>query len=174
MKNNYLLIVPVLILLAGGFYLALNKQPTVDDAMMPKQEVKQQDTMMPKQGTTQEDAMAKDEASMQQTGGQYLNYSADSFDAAAGKRRVLFFYASWCPTCIPADKSFAENTASLPADVVVLRVNYNDPDTDDAENALAEKYGITYQHTFVQIDGEGNEVTKWNGGAIEELISNLK
>ena len=37
-----------------------------------------------------------------------------------------------------------------------------------------EKYGITYQHTFVQIDAEGKEITKWNGGKIDELLTNIK
>jgi thioredoxin-related protein len=53
-------------------------------------------------------------------------------------------------------------------------VNYNDTATDQAEKELAKKYGVTYQHTFVQIDAEGNEVTKWNGGKIEELLHNIR
>ena len=39
---------------------------------------------------------------------------------------------------------------------------------------LAKKYGITYQHTFVQIDSQGKEVTKWNGGQTDELAANIK
>ena len=39
---------------------------------------------------------------------------------------------------------------------------------------LAQKYSITYQHTFVQIDAEGKEITKWNGGKIDELLTNIK
>ena len=46
--------------------------------------------------------------------------------------------------------------------------------TDKEEEDLARKYGITYQHTYVQIDGVGKEVTKWNGGQINELLSNIK
>jgi hypothetical protein len=56
----------------------------------------------------------------------------------------------------------------------VIRVNYNDPDTDATEKELAKKYGITYQHTFVQIDSTDQVVTKWNGGRLKELLSNLK
>lgn len=104
----------------------------------------------------------------------YIEYSPSSFDTNQSSRRILFFYASWCPTCRPADASFKENEAQLPEDVVVIRVNYNDPDTDTDEKALAQKYGITYQHTFVQIDSEGNEVTRWNGGEIEEVMENIE
>ena len=87
---------------------------------------------------------------------------------------MLFFYDNWCPTCQPVDKSLQENQAQLPEDVTVIRVNYNDTETSDEEKELAKQYGITYQHTFVQIDSEGQEITKWNGGDIEQLLSNLQ
>ncbi len=53
-------------------------------------------------------------------------------------------------------------------------MNYNDPDTDQEEKDLAKKYRVTYQHTFVQIDSQENEVTKWNGGQLEGLLANLQ
>ena len=58
--------------------------------------------------------------------------------------------------------------------MVVIRTNYNDPDTDQEEKDLAKKYGITYQHTFVQVDAQGKELTKWNGGQTDELVTNIK
>ncbi|MBP6913533.1 MAG: thioredoxin family protein [Candidatus Levybacteria bacterium] len=107
-------------------------------------------------------------------GSRYVQYSKAALDSASSGRRVLFFYASWCPTCKPADASFTQDASKIPDDVTLIRVNYNDPETDQEEKDLAKKYGITYQHTFVQIDGTGKEVTKWNGGQIDELLSNIK
>jgi thiol-disulfide isomerase/thioredoxin len=104
----------------------------------------------------------------------YLNYSTANFDQSRDKIRVLFFYASWCPTCRPADTDFTNNMSQIPEDVVVFRVNYNDPDTDQDEKDLAEQYGITYQHTFVQIDALGQAVKKWNGGKLNELLTNIQ
>lgn len=104
----------------------------------------------------------------------YQEYSKATFDANTGKKRVLFFYANWCETCRPADADFKANESSFPEDLVLFRVNYNDPDTDQEEKDLARKYGITYQHTFVLVDGEGNEVKKWNGGQTEKLLSSVK
>ena len=104
----------------------------------------------------------------------YVEYSKTALEKAASNRRVLFFYASWCPTCRPADASFKENISKIPKDVTLIRVNYNDPETDQEEKDLAKKYGITYQHTYVQIDNTGKEITKWNGGQINELLSNIK
>jgi thiol-disulfide isomerase/thioredoxin len=89
-------------------------------------------------------------------------------------KRILFFFANWCPTCKAADESLAQNASKIPDNIVIIKINYNDSETDDAERELAKKYGITYQHTFVQIDENGNEIMKWNGGGYEELISNIK
>ncbi len=108
------------------------------------------------------------------TVGKYLPYSPEASTATKDTRRVLFFYANWCPTCIPADASFMKEQDKIPDDVTVLRVNYNDTETDQAEKDLAAQYQITYQHTFVQIDSLGNAVTKWNGGKLEELLANIK
>lgn len=109
-----------------------------------------------------------------QSGGKYLIYTPEEFVAAADTRRVIYFYANWCPTCLPADKDFQENSDRLPKDVTVLRANYNDTDTDQIEKELAKKYGITYQHTFVQVDQNGKMINSWNGGQIDELLINLK
>lgn len=136
------------------------------------------DSMMDSTGGTEmkdtsmeESAMAKDEnpdAAMA-SAGSYTDYSAAALETAAQKgKAVLFFHASWCPTCKAANEAFTTRTSEIPADVTILKTDY------DAEKDLKARYGITYQHTFVQVDAEGNEITKWNGGDIEELQANLK
>ena len=104
----------------------------------------------------------------------YIEFSANVPEQNKEKRRVLFFYANWCPTCRPADADFNQNSEKIPVDVVVIRVNYNDDQTDEDEKAIAAKYGVTYQHTFVQINTNGEEVTKWNGGKTSELLTKIK
>ena len=105
---------------------------------------------------------------------QYMIYKNSLIEDLSDTRRILFFYANWCSTCIPADKAIREGVSQIPQDVTIIRVNYNDTDTDEEEKDLARKYGITYQHTFVQIDSDGKVVTKWNGGALTELLENIK
>lgn len=104
----------------------------------------------------------------------YLVHSGETIASSSESRRVLFFFANWCPTCKPADDDFSKNSAMIPEGVAVIRVNYNDTETDQAEKDLAKQYGVTYQHTFIQIDKDGKVVTKWNGGGTKELIANLK
>lgn len=118
--------------------------------------------------------MKKDEGAMMKKDERYVVHTKDALAAYPDKRRVLYFYANWCPSCKEADPDLAANQAQFPSDVVVIRVNYNDSDTDADEKALAKQYGITYQHTFVQIDAQGNAVTKWNGGKTAELLKNIK
>lgn len=104
----------------------------------------------------------------------YIEYGPLAISQNKGRKIVLFFHATWCPTCKAADKAFKSNLDKIPENVTVIKVNYNDPDTDDAEKNLAVKYGITYQHTFVQIDDSGKEITKWNGGDTSNLVGNIK
>lgn len=127
----------------------------------------QSDSMM---NVDTQDSLEKNEAETMR----YVEYSKTALESASDNRRVLFFYASWCPTCRPADASFKANVSRISSDMTVIRVNYNDPETDLEEKELAKKYGITYQHTYVQIDSAGKEIVKWNGGQINELLSNIK
>jgi thiol-disulfide isomerase/thioredoxin len=161
MKNSSLIVLALLVTLVGGIgvYVYLNREvsPTPSETMMQNESMKT---------ATMSSEMKNDS--------RYLPFTPEAFSDSANSRRVLFFYANWCPTCQPADASFSEYIKDIPSDVTVLRVNYNDTATDQAEKELAKKYGVTYQHTFVQIDAEGNEVTKWNGGKIEELLHNIR
>ena len=176
MKNPIIIAVVVVVAIVGiGAYI-LSQNSTKSESMMVKEdttmESKTDDAMMQKDTDNMEkdDKMAKDTMS----DSRYVEYSKASLDKAGNNRRVLYFYASWCPTCKPADADLEANKDRIPNDVTVIRVNYNDPETDQEEKELAKKYGITYQHTFVQIDSQGNEVTKWNGGKTDELIAKIK
>lgn len=103
----------------------------------------------------------------------YIEHSSGVLENVSNSNKtVLFFYASWCPTCRPVNEELL--SSELPSDLNIIRVNYNDPDTDNEERNLAEKYGVTYQHTFVQIDSSGNELSKWNGGGLQNLLEKLQ
>ncbi len=111
---------------------------------------------------------AQPDQAMMESSDRYVDYSPEIFDENVGMKRVLFFHASWCPTCKVANEEFESMSSQIPEDIIVYKTNY------DTESALKSKYAITYQHTFVLVDADGNEVRKWNGGGIDELVANTK
>ena len=174
--NKSMIIVGVIVLLSiigGGWYITNQQSHQAEKTKMAQEKtaIEKKAAMKAKEDS----AMKKNETVMDKSAtARYVEYSKAALDQAAGGRRVLYFYANWCPVCRPADANFKENASIIPEDMTVIRVNYNDSDTDQEEKDLAKQYGIVYQHTFVQIDGQGKQVTKWNGGQIEELLANIK
>ena len=97
--------------------------------------------------------------------GVYKDYS----EKMLGKynKTIIFFHAEWCPSCRASDASILK--WSVPAGVAILKANY------DTEEDLKKKYGVTYQHTFVQVDSSGNLIKKWSGWlTLAEIIDEIK
>ena len=89
--------------------------------------------------------------------GAYLTRAEYTEQAAsrAGTKVVYFFHAPWCPTCRATEKAIARD--GIPAGLTVVKVDF------DSEDDLRRQYGVTTQHTFVQVDPSGAEVAKWTG-----------
>ncbi|PLX25040.1 hypothetical protein C0580_03440 [Candidatus Parcubacteria bacterium] len=67
------------------------------------------------------------------------------------------------------DAAIKSEMSSIPSDLTILKVDY------DSETELKKKYSITYQHTLVQVDAQGNQITKWTGGSdLNSIVSRLK
>lgn len=73
----------------------------------------------------------------------------------AGSRVVYFFHASWCPDCRATEKSILAD--GVPAGLTVVKVDF------DRESDLKKQYGVTLQHTFVQVGPDGEQLAKWSG-----------
>ncbi len=76
-------------------------------------------------------------------------------EAHAGTKVVYFFHATWCPSCRATDAAIGET--GVPDGLTVVKVDY------DTETDLRQRYGVTQQHTFVQVDENGAELSKWTG-----------
>lgn len=155
-----------------------------DDAMTDQG--KEEGAMMEtgEEGTEESgDAMMDDEGAMTEgpellAGSRtpYYVYNKELYEEALaeGKTVYLEFYADWCPICTADEPKILEffNTQTK-EDLVAFRVNYNDDDTDADEEALAEEYGITYQHTRVIIkDGQTiyRDIGSFNAGEVTDAI----
>ncbi|MBM3272066.1 thioredoxin family protein [Candidatus Kaiserbacteria bacterium] len=141
--------------------------PAKDDAMMKKDDVMMQkdDAMMQKDASGE---MMKDESAMMKTGS-YVAYAPERLADAVKGKVVLFFRAGWCPTCRSLDKDIRANAAKIPAGVTILDVDY------DTATSLKQKYGVTSQHTLVQVDAQGNQIAKWGGSSsLAALVGSIK
>ncbi|MGL1890571.1 MAG: thioredoxin domain-containing protein [Spirochaetaceae bacterium] len=87
-------------------------------------------------------------------------------ELAETKPTVLFFKANWCSSCLSAAKKFSATKDQF-KDINLVVVNY------DTSKKLKTKYGVTYQHTFIQVDSNGNSIAEWSGGATKELLANV-
>jgi thiol-disulfide isomerase/thioredoxin len=135
------------------------------DAMMKKDNA----MAKPEGEAMTKDAMMEKDGAMMMKGGQYIAYDASKIAFAKEGKVVLFFNASWCPQCQAIDKDIKASLGDIPADTLILNVDY------DTNKDLKTKYAVTTQHTFVQVDDSGNMLTKWVGGnTLEEVISRLK
>lgn len=100
-------------------------------------------------------------------GGKVAFSSLEQAQALATKGpTVLFFAAAWCPTC-QADLRQIEGETSRLGDITVVVVDY------DRERDVKVKYGVTYQHTYVQIDSSGSQLAVWSGGGADGILKNV-
>lgn len=114
------------------------------------------------------DAMKREEV---MTKGSYISYAdyTANHDKYKAYKAVLFFHAPWCPTCRALDKDITSNLGSIPDKTVLIKTDY------DSSNELKIKYGVTYQHTLVQIDSSGNKIKKWSGSPVlQDLLAEIQ
>ncbi len=149
----------------------------------PSEETVQADVTTQDAPTQKNNApMPTSDAAMEtRTASTYEPFTQARYDAAraANKPILLFFYANWCPFCKEQDPRFARVIPEHEGGVLALRVNYNDPETDEDERALARELGVTYQHTMFFIGRDGVVEKKVIGSMTDEqtrehlnLISN--
>ena len=161
----------IVALLLTGAGCAQTAVPTPSPESSP-QPVAMQDTQpMEERRMEANTGVMKSEPSMSTTSamvapakGRYEAYAPSLLQRAKTEKVVLFFYAPWCPTCRTVDTDIKNRLNDLPSDLSLLTVDY------DSSTELKKKYGVTYQHTFVQVDETGNMLKKWSGGSTLQSI----
>lgn len=95
--------------------------------------------------------------------GRYADYVDGNTMEYAYKKTILFFHASWCGDCQAFDKILREGP--IPAGVQILKVDY------DSRQDLRQKYGVTKQSTFVELDDDDDhDHDIWVGYGKEKSI----
>ena len=99
--------------------------------------------------------------------GVYEDYQ-EGLVASTDGVKILFFHAPWCPQCRMIESDIQKQ--GVPSGVTVLKVDY------DSNQALRQKYGVTLQTTFVEIDNNGTEIDKYvayNEPTFDSVKANL-
>jgi thiol-disulfide isomerase/thioredoxin len=158
----------ILVLIAGVTYASMAKKDDMmkQDTMTEENKMMEKEVMMKKDETTMMDKKMDTETMMK---GSYEAYSPEKIMRAETGDVVLFFHASWCPSCRGLNSDIEANMNAIPQGVTILKVDY------DKETELKKKYGVTTQHTLVQVDKDGNMIKKWSGGSrLANLVSEIQ
>ena len=130
-----------------------------EDAMMKKDDVMEKEDVMQKETTEEEPVL--------QAPGVFKAYSSEAVASADGDI-VIGFFADWCPSCRALKSDLGANASSIPSNLTILDANY------DSATDLKKKYGVTTQHTLVQVDKNGTLVKTWRGGnTLDSVVSRI-
>jgi thioredoxin 1 len=81
--------------------------------------------------------------------GTYQAYDPELVTNSNAEHIVLFFHATWCPSCRALEKDILANKGAIPAGVEIYKVDY------DTAIALKKQYGVTTQHSLIEIASDG-------------------
>jgi thiol-disulfide isomerase/thioredoxin len=155
-------IVAVLLVLGGIGYYTMSQKSMNKVDMKDTTKIEEKKMEDKKMEDTKIDEKKMNDSSTTTKKGEYKNYSKESSTndfahAKDGHHVVLFFNATWCPTCQSTVKDINANIANIDPKLHLLSVDY------DTNQDLRAKYGVTMQHTFVEVDMSGNLIKKTTG-----------
>lgn len=81
--------------------------------------------------------------------GTYTTYNPDTVAQSDAEHILLFFHATWCPSCKALDTDITAHADSIPAEVAIFKVDY------DTATDLKRQYGVTTQHSVIEINAAG-------------------
>lgn len=166
MRTRVVLIAAAVAVLVAGCGSPAPEVASAPEPMVASEETMSTETQTP--DSEQDSGNAPTNMRSQASGpGAYVTYAEydANRNAFAATDVVLFFNADWCSTCKKARDNIQADPASIPSDLTIVVVDF------DAANDLKQKYGVTLQHTFVQIDADGNELAKWSGSVTADEIA---
>ncbi|WP_371174034.1 thioredoxin domain-containing protein [Buchananella felis] len=146
---------------------AMSMEPT--DAMSPDSAMTG-DHMAPSDAMSHSTSMSGSMTNGAMASASYVTYA--DYKAAkekfAGNKIVLFFNASWCPACRSITEAISADPSLVPAGTTLVSVDY------DQHTDLRQQYGVTMQHTFVELDAKEMQVRQWASTSVDDLLKELK
>lgn len=120
------------------------------------------------QTDTEPAAAESDSADAADTSGVFAAYDAAAIAESEAEHILLFFHATWCPSCRALENDIKENADSIPGDVAIYKVDY------DTATALKRQYGVTTQHSIIEIAADGTaESSISHGLTLDDVLATL-
>lgn len=164
--NKNIGIIIVIIIVGIGVFVLTNKDTGKDSKLQATiVNIETQNAT----GSPETRAIGAPSSASLELAGSFEKYSPEKLAFAESGYVVLHFSAPWCPSCRVIEADINKNLDSIPTGVVILKTDY------DSETELKKKYSVTTQHTFVQVDAQGNMLKKWHGGSkLNDLLSQIQ
>jgi thiol-disulfide isomerase/thioredoxin len=125
----------------------------------------EEETMETESETEQEPS---EETAMSAEAAQYVEYTAAKYNELKGNKPfVVYFHATWCPTCNVLDEKITDEISSFPKGAMILNADY------DTETELRDQYGVNRQTTLVVLDAEGNVSATLTNPSMEKLMEEI-
>ena len=101
--------------------------------------------------------------------GTFTEYSPEKLALAESGDVVLFFHASWCPSCRALETDIKASLSDIPANTHILKIDY------DSATALRQQYGVVRQHTLVNVAADGTTIKTLTGltNTLEQLVAQI-
>ncbi len=166
MSTNRIVIAIIgVVVLGAAAYTLLSRDPMMKkegaamvaqpkDTMQGADDASEAAMMKPSDAMEKSDSSMMDDKDTMMKKGSYEAYTPEKLALAESRDVVLFFHAAWCPICVALEKDMLAH--QIPDGLTILKVDF------DTAIELRKKYGVTLQHTFVQVNADGTLVKKWS------------
>lgn len=170
MKTTITLGAVVLIIALGWYAFGRGYAEKTDQVLgTSQQNSATQESMDQKAEMMAKEEMVKKDEMAPKVAGMFVDYAPEKIALAETNDVVLFFNATWCPSCRSLKADIMANQNNIPENTVIVAVDY------DTHGDLKKKYGVTMQHTMVQVDAQGNLIKKWSGSpSLAALVSQIQ
>lgn len=146
------IVIGVVVLILGVGYLVTNntKEPAAVTQETAGETVSETEAVGTEETTpADETATAEVNTTADAAPGLYTTYDAEKIAQSDAEHILLFFHATWCPSCKALDADIVANAGSIPAGVEIYKVDY------DTSTDLKRQYGVTTQHSIIEVAATG-------------------
>lgn len=159
MYKNYLVYAVITLVAIGGIgFLVTNETSTTgssatNDSVDARNQLAPEDTTPVSQNLTADEMAANateaESPAATKTAGTYQDYDPALVAASTADTIVLFFHATWCPSCRALHNDITNNVAAIPPGVEIYRADF------DIHTELRRQNNVTLQHSVMTIDTDG-------------------